>query len=202
MSENPIKRYPTIGCCGLDCGICPRYYTVGTSRCPGCCGPDFFNKHPSCSYITCCVKKKSLEVCAQCSEFPCSKFEPWLETGGEYDSFLTHKKAKPNLNFIQKYGLERFLEQQGKRIEWLKRALKDFNDGRSKSFYCIAATLLPTAKLEASLKKTEQRLKTEKTGLGESKIKSRILKEFLIEAAAINEVELRLRKKSEMNAYA
>jgi hypothetical protein len=26
--------HPTIGCCGIDCGLCPRYYTDGPSRCP------------------------------------------------------------------------------------------------------------------------------------------------------------------------
>ncbi len=195
MSERPIKNYPTVGCCGLDCGLCPRYYTVGSSKCPGCCGPDFFNKHPFCSYITCCVKKKGLEVCAQCDEFPCIKFESWLENGGEYDSFLTHKKAKPNLDFIRTYGLERFIEQQRKRIELLEKMLKNFDDGRSKSFYCIATTLLPITDLEASLEKTEQRLKADKTNLNDTRIKFEILRELLNEAAARNEVELRLRKK-------
>ena len=195
MSEHPIKNYPTIGCCGLDCGLCPRYYTIGTSKCPGCCGPDFFNKHPSCSYITCCVKKKGLEACGPCSEFPCIKFESWLETGGEYDSFLTHKKAKPNLDFIQKYGLEKFLGQQRKRVELLERMLKNFDDGRSRSFYCIATALLPIADMEASLEKTEQRSKAIEPSLDDHRIKSKILKEFLSEAASGNEIELRLRKK-------
>jgi len=24
--NRPVKTYPTIGACGLDCGLCPRYY--------------------------------------------------------------------------------------------------------------------------------------------------------------------------------
>ena len=197
MGEHPIKNYQTIGCCGLDCGLCPRYYTVGSSRCPGCCGPGFFTKHPSCSYITCCVKKKRLEACAQCSEFPCSKFVSWLENGGGYDSFLTHTKAKSNLDFIRTYGLERFIEQQRRRIELLEKMLKSFDDGRSKSFYCIATTLLPIQDLETSLGKTEQSLKADKISIGEARSKSKILKDFLNESAARNDVELRLRKKGE-----
>lgn len=196
MSET-IKNYPTIGCCGLDCGLCPRYYTVGSSKCPGCSGSDFFNKHPKCSYITCCVKKNGLEVCAQCGKFPCSKFESWLETGGEYDSFLTHKKAKSNQDFIRAYGIEKFIEQQRKRIELLENMLRDFDDGRSKGFYCIATTLLPITDVETSLEKTEQRLKADGISFAETKIKSKILKEFLNESAARNEVELKLRKKGE-----
>jgi len=192
-----MKNYPTIGYCGLDCGLCPRYYAVGSSRCPGCCGPEFFNKHPSCSYITCCVKKKRLDVCAQCDEFPCSKFESWLENGGEYDSFLTHKKAKPNLAFIRTYGLDKFMEQQRRRIMLLEKMLENFDDGRSKSFYCLAATLLPITDIETSLDKTEQKLKANTINLDNLKINSRILKEFLNESAIRNEVELRLRKKGE-----
>src|SRR4030043_2461389 len=93
------KEYPTIGVCGLDCGLCPRYYTQGTSRCPGCGGPDFFNKHPSCSFITCCVKKKNLEVCAECSDFPCSKFKPDAEYQQlkESSSYPSNKVVMLNL---------------------------------------------------------------------------------------------------------
>jgi len=157
MSGYPIKIYPTVGCCSLDCGLCPRYYTVGTSRCPGCCGPDFHNKHPSCSYITCCVKKKSLEVCAQCEEFPCSKFESWLVGGGEYDSFLSHKKAYPNLISIRKHGIEKLIEEQRKRIGLIEIMLKEFDDGKSKSFYYIASALLPIVDLETSLNKAKEK---------------------------------------------
>ena len=192
--QQPTKNYPTIGCCGLDCGLCPRYYTAGSSKCPGCCGPDFFNKHPSCSYITCCVKKKGLEVCAQCDGFPCQKFDSWLENGGEYDSFLTYKKTKSNLEFIRTYGVERFIEQQRKRVEVLEKMLQNFDDGRSKSFYCVASTLLPVADLKSSLKKAEQKLREDKID-DDTKLKARILRGFLNEFAAKNEVELSLRKK-------
>jgi len=195
MSEQPVKMYPTIGCCGLDCGLCPRYYTVGSSKCPGCCGPDFFNKHPSCSYITCCVKKKNLEVCAQCDEFPCLKFESWLVGGGEYDSFLTHKKAHPNLIFMGEHGLEKFIEQQRKRIRLLERMLTNFDDGKSKSFYCIATTLLPITDLEISLNETEQKIKADKIRTDDFKTKSRILKGILNNLAAREGNELKLRKK-------
>ena len=199
MSELTVKNFPTIGCCGLDCGLCPIYYTAGSSRCSGCCGPDFFNKHPSCSYITCCVKKKKLEVCALCDEFPCSKFESWLQSGGEYDSFLTHKKANTNHYFIRNHGIKKFLEQQGKRINLLKAALKEFDDGRSKSFYCIATTLLSIRNLEMALNKTEHKIKEENIGSEDIKTKSKILKRLLNDFAEREGIELKLRKKKEAN---
>ena len=155
MIIHPTKIYPTLGCCGLDCGLCPRYYTVGSSRCPGCCGPDFWQKHPGCSIITCCVKRKNLEVCAECSEFPCSKFKDT----GKYDSFLTHKKIMSNLDFIKEYGTKKFIEKQKKQIKLLNEMLKKYDDGRSKSFYCIATTLLSIRDIEISLDKSKQKIK-------------------------------------------
>lgn len=184
----PIKLYPTIGCCGIDCGMCPRYYTVGSSRCPGCCGSDFFNKHPSCPLITCCVKKKELEVCAQCSEFPCPKFEG----GGSRESFVTHKASISNLNLIKEHGIEEFARQQKKRIELLETMLNDFDDGRSKSFYCISAALLPIADLETSLNKTEQKMRTNSIRRDDIKARAGILREFLRELADERGIELRL----------
>jgi hypothetical protein len=196
MKPHPVKKYPTLGCCGLDCGLCPRYYTVGASRCPGCCGPDFFNKHPSCSYITCCVKKKGLEVCAQCDEFPCSKFASWLDKTMIEDSFLTHQKIEPNLYFIREQGLEKFLKQQKKRIALLERMLKDFDDGRSKSFYCIAATLLPVVEMESLLGEAGRKLKADKIKDGDTVTKTIILRQLLNDFAAKGGVELKLRSKN------
>ncbi len=195
MSEHPIKQYPTIGCCGLDCGLCPRYYTVGSSRCPGCCGPDFFNKHPSCSFITCCVKKEGLEVCAECNEFPCSKFEGLTKDDEVYDSFLTYRKVMSNLDFIGEHGVEKFIESQKKPIELLETMLKRFDDGRSKSFYCIATTLLSIEDLEKSLENSEQKIREDKIGVEDVKTTSKILKGFLNEVADRDEIELKLRKK-------
>lgn len=193
MCGQTIKRYPTIGCCGLDCGLCPRYYTAGSSRCPGCCGVDFLKKHPGCGYITCCVKKKALEVCAECDEFPCSKFESWLVGGGEYDSFLTHVKANDNMNFMKAHGVEKFIELQGRRIRLLEVMLKGYDDGRSKSFFCIAATLLPIEALETALKRVEEEI--EAKALGDVKTRSKILKELLNNFAFREGIELKLRKK-------
>ena len=101
-----VKTYPTIACCGIDCGLCPIHYTKGPSRCPGCCGPNFFHTHPSCSFITCCVKEKNLEVCAQCEEYPCPKFD----SEGKFDSFVTHRKVFTNQKNIKEHSLEKFIK--------------------------------------------------------------------------------------------
>ncbi|TSA34890.1 MAG: DUF3795 domain-containing protein [Porphyromonadaceae bacterium] len=186
LKKSSIKKYYTIGVCGLDCGLCPRYYTAGPSRCPGCGGPDFFNKHPSCSFITCCVKKKNLEVCAGCSDFPCPKFKSNEEYKQvkESPSYPSYKKVMPNLNFIKKYGITKFIEQQKKRIKMLETMLENFDDGRSRSFFCKEAVLHDITSLRTSLDKATQKIKTEKIKQDDVKNKAKILKAILHESVA------------------
>ena len=130
--SNLEKKYPMIGCCGIDCGLCPRYFTEGKSRCPGCLGPKFLEiMGQTCSFITCCVKNNNLETCGECKDFPCSKFNSIWFGEDSYDSFVTHKKAVPNLTFIKNKGFEKFTKQQEKRIKILKEMINNFNDGRS-----------------------------------------------------------------------
>lgn len=143
-----MRKYPTVGCCGIDCGLCPRHYTDGASRCPGCGGEGFELKHPPCGFITCCVKTHGAEVCAQCDSFPCSRFE--RETG-EHDSFVLHRRVMPNQWRIRDIGLDAFLNEQASRIAFLEEALREHDDGRSKGYFCMAATLLTLAGLRQAL---------------------------------------------------
>ncbi len=191
MGKSPSKRYPTIGVCGLDCGLCPRYHSEGSSRCPGCCGPDFFDKHPSCSFITCCVKKKNLEVCVECPQFPCSRIKDQkLEDSPSYPSY---KKVIPNFNFVKENGVERFVDHQKERINILEILLEDYNDGRSKSFFCRAATLLELKALKTSLEVADQRIEKEKIDQKDVKCKSTILKACLTDAALEEGIELKIK---------
>jgi len=181
LKDYSARKYPTIGVCGLDCGLCPRYYTQGTSRCPGCGGPDFFNKHPSCSFITCCVKKKKLEVCAECSDFPCSKFktEEEYQRVKESSSYPSCQVVMLNLDFIKKHGIDKFMDQQKKRIKLLERMIDDFDDGRSRSFFCRAACLHDLAGLESALNEAIQKIKTDNIRQDDTKVKAKILKDIL-----------------------
>jgi hypothetical protein len=184
--NSTIKKYCTIGVCGLDCGLCPRFYTAGPSRCPGCGGPDFFNKHPSCSFITCCVKKKNLEVCGECSEFPCPKFksDEEYQQVKESSSYPSYKKALPNLNFIKDNGVAEFIGQQKERIEMLGTMLKNFDDGRSRSFFCKAAVLQDLPNLRSSFDKATLKIKMENIRQDDLKNKAKILKAILNEFGA------------------
>lgn len=173
-----LKKYPTIGVCGLDCGLCPRYYTRGPSRCPGCAGPDFFNRHPSCSFITCCVRKKNLEVCSECPDFPCSKFK----SDDEYEqltgssSYPPYRKVMQNLNFIKEQGIEKFIEQQKEQITILETMIDLYDDGRSRSFFCRAAALLEISSLRSSIAEADQEINKSKIKQNDFKNKAKILR--------------------------
>lgn len=60
-----LKKYSSIGCCGIDYGLCPRFYTKDDSVYPGCGGLNFRDKHPACGVLTCCVTKDRLKVIAK-----------------------------------------------------------------------------------------------------------------------------------------
>ncbi len=187
-----MKRYPTVGVCGLDCGLCPRYYTAGPSRCPGCDGPDFPNKRPSCSFITCCVKKKGLEACGQCDNFPCAKFksEDEYQRAKESSSYPPYRKVMANLKSIREHGIERFLEQQRRRIQLLERMIADFDDGRSKSYYCRSAALLDPADVESSLDAAARRIEAEHVARDDVKAKAKVLRSTLSGPAAEEGIRL------------
>jgi hypothetical protein len=170
-------KHPTIGCCGIECGLCPRHYTDGNSRCPGCGGEGFEKVHPPCGYLTCCVKKHGLSVCGECDEYPCAKYEDREKI--EKDSFVSHKRMFRNQEMIREHGLDAFLAEQAERITFLKTALERYNDGRNKNFFCIAAVLLSTDSLINALRRADS---------GEN------LRDVLNEYAATNGQELKLKK--------
>lgn len=188
----PLKAYPTIGACGLDCGLCPRYYTVGTSRCPGCAGPGFFDKHPSCSFITCCVKKRGLEVCGQCPEFPCPKFKGDEEyrRAPLSSSYPPDRKLLSNLRSIREKGIEAFAKQQGKRIALLESMIEGYDDGRSRSFFCRAAALLDPTVVEGSLDQAKKATAARRAGTRDAADKARVLRGLLVDAAVREGIEL------------
>jgi hypothetical protein len=189
-----LKAYPTVGVCGLDCGLCPRYYTVGTSRCPGCGGPGFLDKHPSCSFITCCVRKRGFEVCGQCPEFPCAKFRSEEEyRQRESSSYPPDRKLLSNSRFIREKGIKEFIRQQRKRIGLLETMIEGHDDGRSRSFLCRAAALLDPEDVRRSLDRAKRAAKAA-GGTGHSADRAKVLRGLLVEAALGQGIELTAKK--------
>lgn len=187
-----LKAFPTIGACGLDCGLCPRYYTRGKSRCPGCGGPAFLDKHPTCSFITCSVKKRGLEACGECEEFPCSKFksEPEYRQVELSSSYPPSWNVLSNLRFVRENGIREFIKRQEKRIGLLETMIEVYDDGKSRSFFCRAAALLDAAALEGALGEASRRTMQGDFQPGDIRSKAGILRAILIEAAIGQGIEL------------
>jgi len=131
------RKYPQFSACGLNCGLCPRYYTAGSSRCPGCAGKGFSEIHCSCGILACC-QRKGLEFCFECGEFPCKKYDGV----GSSDSFITHKNQLSDMEKAKRVGIEVYMEEQYEKIGLLEELLNNYDDGRRKSFYCLAVNLL------------------------------------------------------------
>ena len=191
MDKYPLKKYPVVGACGLNCGLCPRYYTEGASRCPGCCGPDFWQKHPSCGFITCCVKQRNLETCAQCADWnQCDRVARLLNLAKEHDSFISYRPLPANYAFIQKHGIEEFVRLEMEKQEFLRNLIDYYNEGRSRSFYCTSCQLIPLDRLKEALADAQTRI----TGDTDIKEKARIVRAAISNLADTLQIDLKLRK--------
>lgn len=179
------RTYALFSACGLNCGLCPRYQMNGKSKCPGCAGKDFLTVHPSCGVLS-CSQRRGLEYCFQCEEYPCKKYD----NADLWDSFITHKKqfndmekAKININ---DYKLE-----LDKKVEILENLIANYDDGRTKSFYCIAVNLLDLKDIIYVLKQIEDETKPNDT----KKQKAAIAVQHFNCLAKKHNIELELRKK-------
>jgi len=137
------RKEPGFALCGLNCCLCPRFHTDGASRCPGCGGEGFQEKHPSCAVVTCSRKHGSMEYCFECDGYPCERYE----NIGQTDSFITYRNVRANLEDAGK-DLSTYLTTLNRKQKCLKLLIEKYNDGRSKSLYCIAMELLPIGAVE------------------------------------------------------
>lgn len=146
--------FPEIGVCGLSCRLCPTYHTNSKSRCGGCKSEG--RMAVGCPFITCAVKKKQIEFCWDCAESTtCEKWAKHRELGKSHDSFKCYQKLENDISFIKSEGVVKFEKLQITREQILKEMLNEFNEGRSKSFYCIAATILEIDELKKILSKAK-----------------------------------------------
>ncbi len=148
-------RYVEVGVCGLSCRLCSMYHTQTGSRCEGC--KSVSRMAVGCPFITCAVKKRGIEFCWQCLEnATCERWRKHREAGRQHDSFKCYQKLEEDISFIQEHGVVEFEEQQKIRENLLREMLRDFNDGRSKSYYCVAATVLGIDELREALAKAKR----------------------------------------------
>jgi len=172
-----MKKHALVGCCGISCGLCPRFQSKAKSRCLGC-GPDAHCTY--CPIFRCCLMKRSFETCADCPEFPCEKYAKWSDG----DSFVTHSKCLPNIQKIKNVGVKEFMKEQKERQKLLELMLAKYNPGQCVSMYCLACALMPVASLKKALKQ-----------VGSAKgDKAKAFKAIIQELAEKEKISLKLRK--------
>ncbi|WP_418436747.1 DUF3795 domain-containing protein [Blautia sp.] len=171
-----------ISLCGLNCGLCPMHLN---KYCPGCGGGE---GNQSCKIAKCSLEHNGVEYCFQCSKYPCEKYSHI----DDFDSFITHRNRRADLKKAKEIGIEAYNAEQLEKIKILDILLSGFNDGRKKTLFCTAVTLLDLQELREVLRQIENRSDLETLMLKE---KSAFAAELLKAAAAKNNIELKLRKK-------
>lgn len=185
--KNYRRDFPEFAACGLNCGLCTRYHTDGTSRCPGCYGEGFNLKHPSCGIVS-CTERHDVQFCYACAEYPCKRYE----APSESDSFITGKNVFADFEKAKTFGLDTYKAELDEKISILRRLLSEYNDGRKKSFYCTAVNLLPLA----DIKEIMETLQADFGGLEtDMKVKSARAAALLEEQAKKRDIKIELRRK-------
>jgi hypothetical protein len=181
-------EHPEIGVCGLSCRLCPMYNSKSDSRCAGCKSEG--RMKVGCPFITCAVRERGIEFCWQCPDHEnCGKWHRHKVLGQTRDSFVCYQRLENNIAFIEHQGVLAFAEEQKKRERLLSAMLAEFNEGRSKSFYCIVATVMEIKEIEEAIVKA--RAVSIKADI---RTKSKALHAILNEIAEKKNYILRLRK--------
>jgi hypothetical protein len=102
--------------------------------CPGCGGGA---GNQPCA-VARCGSGRGLEYCYLCDAYPCEKYKDTEM----YDSFITHRHQLKDFEKVKAMGLDAYQSQLAEKIEILRYLLANFNDGRRKSFFCLAVNLL------------------------------------------------------------
>ena len=144
----------------------------------------------ACAFHNCALKKKGVEFCGFCEENKtCDRWRKHREMGKKGDSLLSYQKVEDNIAFIQRNGIAEFENEQKTREQLLKEMLAEFNEGRSKTFYCIAAAVLEIVELESVLENA--RAKSKELDIKE---RSEVMHSLLNEVASNRKYLLKLRR--------
>jgi hypothetical protein len=113
MSQD-IKYANMIAPCGMNCSICIGHLREKNS-CAGCFRKDDVNKPKycrSCIIVNCELLAETVSgFCYECEKYPCVKLK---RLDKRYRTNYGMSMIE-NLNFIQKKGLEKFLENEDSR---------------------------------------------------------------------------------------
>lgn len=137
------RKNQLLSLCGLNCGLCPML--LG-NHCGGC-----GNGNQSCKIAKCSLEQERIEYCYECRQYPCEKYQHI----DEYDSFITHRRQKADLEKARSIGIEKYNLEQQEKIQILSYLLSNYNDGRRKNFFCVAVNLLDLSEIQEAIKQIQ-----------------------------------------------
>lgn len=103
----------------------------------------------SCKIAKCSLEHGKIEYCFECENYPCEQYQHI----DEYDSFITHRRRRTDLDRAQHIGIEQYNLEQQEKMQILSRLLAYYNDGRRKTFFCVAVNLLELSELQEAITK-------------------------------------------------
>lgn len=186
-----MKNEEYISICGLNCGLCPRFHSSAKSRCEGC---RFTPAHDYCSLYRCCVTKQGLFSCANCTDFTCERYIRVSGVSQGLDSFISHKPIQENLERIKKEGLASVATEQAERRKIAAELIREFNEGRSCTFYCTAAALISIESIKKAVADGKQAIQERLASMQDMKTIAKIMKTAIQSSADREGVNLKLRK--------
>lgn len=113
----------------------------------GGCG----NGNQSCKIAKCSLAHEKIEYCYECGQYPCEKYQHI----DEYDSFITHRRQKADLEKARSVGMEQYNLEQQEKVQILSYLLSNYNDGRRKNFFCVAVNLLELSEIQEAIKQIQ-----------------------------------------------
>jgi hypothetical protein len=122
-----------------------------------------------------------------CDEYPCGKYD-----GADLsDSFITHKNQFRDFEKAKNIGLKAYEIELSKKVKALEYMLKNYDDGRRKSFFCTAVNLLDLQDINSVIEQIDG-----DEAKSPQKMKAASAVHLLEEIAAKKGVSLKLRKKT------
>ena len=110
------------------------------------------------------------------------------------DSFITHKNQLTDFDKVKNIGLDAFKAELNSKVELLKGFLMNFDDGRRKSFFCIAVNLLDLQDLKRVMEQIKDEIRPDEPLKEKSGAAVRLLQTM----AEKRDISLELRKKPKL----
>ena len=137
------RKNRLLSLCGLNCGLCPM--RLG-GHCGGC-----GHGNQSCRIARCSLMQGKIEYCYECAQYPCGRYQDIADD----DFFITHRNQKADLGKAQRIGIDAYNREQEEKVRILEFLLSACNDGRRKSFFCIALNLLELSDIREAVRQME-----------------------------------------------